>query len=504
MGRRANGEGTIYQRKDGRWEAAAYFLTTAGRNKRVAFYGKTREEAHSKLVAAHASANKGIPMPDRTWRLGDFLEYWLKHAKYRPLTLVRHERVVRLHLKPGLGKYRLNLLSVQTVQHFLDQLYSDTKSPAAVHQARKVLSAALTFALRQELLVRNVARLVVMPRYKPTEAEHWDFDETLRFLEAARSDPLYPAFVLLVLYGLRRGEVLGLRWCDVDFEHNILRIRQQVQRIDGELKQVALKTDSSEADEPLLSTARNVLVGQRNEQAAARLAAGARWQGTGTDDDLVFTTKSGRPVEPGNLYRSFLRVCEQHGLRRITPHGLRHGNATGLKNRGVHDRDIQAILRHNAVHTTRLYEHADMHSKRSGLEKVEQVLFAKQEDGNRCRQPLPSIKKKLHQIGEVISGGASQTRTGDTGLFRPNEASLTERFTRVNELVKIHKRTWLLGVVAVRLSRQANTSVSVSSWKQQRLYNRTSRSPGNAQPARADSALGIPDNDPTPFSSPGA
>jgi integrase len=249
-------------------------LTQSGQRKRVRVCAKTRQEAHDRLVRALEQARQGILPVDKRWRVDEYLDYWLEREKRRPLTQRRHESVARLHLKPGLGRYWLDGLSVRIVQDFLDSLLTEGKSVATIHQVRKVLSAALTYALRQELLVRNVARLVELPRYRPTEASHWTPDEISRFLGAARTDPLYPAFLLLALYGLRRGEVLGIRWCDVDFDRGVLRIRQQVQRIDGELRQVALKTESSERDEPLLQTARTVLLWQRMTQAGARAAAG--------------------------------------------------------------------------------------------------------------------------------------------------------------------------------------------------------------------------------------
>ena len=429
--RNAIGEGTIYRRKDGRYEAAAYFLTASGQRKRFRLYGKTREEAHDKLVEAKQQAKRGNPLPDRSWRVDEYLDYWLTKEWRRPLTRRRHESVVRLHIKPRLGQYRLNRLSVQIVQNFIDSLAADGVSVASVHQIRKVLSAALTYAVRQELLSRNVARLVELPEYRPAEGRHWTIDETIRFLEVARPDPLYPAFLLLSLYGLRRGEVLGIRWKDVDFEQGVLRIRQQIQRIDGRLQQVELKTKTSRRDEPLLPTAREVLLEQREMQAKARADAGSEWQGTGGDDELVFTTKTGRPVESHNLHRSFLRICQQHGLRRITIHGLRHSNATAQKNLQIHARDIQAILGHGDVRTTGIYEHVDMDSKRKALGRMERALFAGNGDDVRsrqeqqgydrvyCRQLLPSDARWLLHPQRFNFGGSSQTRTGDTRLFRP-------------------------------------------------------------------------------------
>ena len=479
--RNANGEGSIYKRKDGRWEGAAYLPTASDRRRRVRVYGATRQEARDKLTTIMAQVQHGTLIPDRTWKLDEYLDYWLERGvglKRRALTYRRHENIVRLYLKPGLGKRTLNSLSVQIVQDYLDQLYADGRSAATIHQVRKVLSAALTYAMRKELLSRNVARLVELPSYKANEAKHWTLDETIQFLKAAQSDPFYAAFTLLALYGLRRGEVIGIRWRDVDFEQGVLHIKQQIQRIDGELKQVELKTHASRRDEPLLASVRDVLIEQHTKQATARATAGKDWQGVGTDEELVFTTKTGRPIESRNLYRSFLRICEQHGIQRITLHGMRHTNATTQKNLQVHDRDIQAILGHGDVRTTGIYEHVDLSSKRDALEKVEQRLFYQQavENSGGSRQMLPSTKKKLHRIGEVLSGGSSQTRTGDTRLFRPIEGTLHEQLTSIDQEVEVLRRKLKLGCVAVYFTVNGAPSKR-GSWQDVRLPPRKNRGP---------------------------
>jgi len=431
---RANGEGTIYLRADGRYEAAVTLPTTSGKRKRFRVYGKTRQEAHKKLTRIIDESHRGIFQPEQTYRLSEYLDFWLEREKRRPLTRKRHEAVVRLYIKPGLGRQQLNGLSVLMVQGFLDDLHAEGKSIATVHQVRKVLSAALTYAMRMEIINRNVARLVELPRYRSKEARHWSPDELIQFLDAASSDPHYPAFVLLALYGLRRGEVLGIRWRDVDFDRGVLHIRQQVQRINGSLKQVELKTDASERDEPLLAKAREALLHQQGIQERARADAGKDWQGTDGDNELVFTTKTGRPLESHNLARSFMRICERHGLQRITIHGLRHSNATTQKDLQVHSRDIQAILGHGDIRTTGIYEHVDLASKRNALLKVEERLFATEVNRgglNRqsSRQVTPSSistssepqerkKPTPDGVGPFL-GGSSQTRTGDTRLFRP-------------------------------------------------------------------------------------
>lgn len=466
MSRKANGEGTLYRRADGRYEGAVMLPTSSGTRKRIRLYGKTRQEVHKKLTRTIEEARQGILPAEEMWKIADYLDFWLEREKRRPLTRKRHESIVRLYIKPRLGHLRLDALSVRIVQNFLDDLIAEGKSVATIHQTRKVLSAALTYAMRQELIMRNVARLVELPRYRATEASHWTPEETSRFLDAARTDPLYPVFVLLALYGLRRGEAVGLRWRDVDFDHGVLRIRQQVQRIDGELRQVELKTETSERDEPLLATAREALLRQRDAQAAARAEAGEAWQGTNDEDELVFTTRTGRPLESHNLARSFFRICTQQGLRRITIHGLRHSNATAQKDLKVHARDTQAILGHGDIRTTGIYEHVGLDNKRAALRKVEGRLFAETANRENCRQNCrqgsksnlgtnsKSLQKKASTPEglDAFFGGSSQIRTGDTRLFRAFGTTVEQRLTSISNVVLTHARTWKLGCVAVNIA----------------------------------------------------
>ncbi|SBW24544.1 hypothetical protein FDG2_4204 [Candidatus Protofrankia californiensis] len=455
--RNANGEGSIYKRKDGRWEGAAYLGTISGNVKRLRVYGKTRKEVHEKLTASLAQARQGMLLPDRTWKLAEYLDYWLDravNAERRPNTHKRYEVVVRLHLKPTLGRKSLQQLSVRMVEDFYKKLLAECASRNTVYQAKKVLSAALTHAMRQELLLRNVARLAEMPQYKPKEAQYWTAQETITFLSAAQSDPLYHALVLTVLYGLRRGEVLGIRWREIDFEKGILSIRQQIQRIDGKLQEVELKTDSSERDEPLLATARDVLMKQRSKQEAARLAAGADWLGAGTKDDLVFTTRTGNPIEPRNLYRSFHRIIEKHGIRRIKLHELRHTNGTAQKDLNVPASDTQAIFGHSSVATTRIYQHVSLSNKRNALEKVENYLFSQQfaEGEAGSRQRLPSGRQIYRRMVSPTSGGPTGIRTQDTWLKRPIRNTVNDHITSVDQVMQVRRRIWKLGCVAVKFA----------------------------------------------------
>ena len=458
MGRHANGEGTIYRRKDGRYEAAAYLLTTSGNRKRVRKVGKTRQEAQEKLAKVKAQSQQGVPVPDKDWKLGEYLDYWLDIAvrpKRRPKTFEQCEAITRLYLKPALAQYSLTQLSVLIVQGFIDQQLAAGRPAATVHKIRKVLSAALTYAMRQELVFRNVARLVELPHYKPTAIQPWTVEETTTFLRAAESEPLHAAYVLLTLYGLRRGEVLGLRWCDIDFENEVIHVRQQLQRVGGELRLADLKAEAGRRDEPLVQSAADALTTQRHKQTLARKNAGDAWHSSGSADELVFTTGTGRPIEPRNFYRSFQRICTANGLRRIKVHHVRHTNATLQMNLGTPDKHIQAILGHADVSTTkRLYEHSDLKNQRDALEKVER-LFWRGVDSVRCRQNcrfLPSSLQIVEQITSFISGAEDEVRTRDPRLTITANSSIYERATAVNRLVNERQKTWLLGLVAVSVA----------------------------------------------------
>jgi integrase len=372
---RLNGEGTISgPRKDGRYVGAFYATTSTGTRKRVYVYGRTREEAHDKLIEGQAKAARGIPVPAQSWKLGPYLDYWLEHVikpTRRPATFALYEMTVRLHLTPALGKYPLKRLSVPILQTFLNSQLRAGVSVRNVHVMRQVLSAALSRAVREELIARNVARLVELPTWEPVAVVPWSAAEALAFLDAAAHDPLFPAFVLLLLYGMRRGEVLGLRWQDVDLGSQMIHVRQQIQRVRGELHIGPVKTRAGSRDLPLLGLARTALAARQDRQEADRAMLGSAWADTG----LVFTTRTGRPVEPRNLVRSFIRICDDNSIRKIRLHAIRHTTASLLKDLGVPARDTQIILGHAHVSTTQqIYTHVDEAARLDALTRLNKLL----------------------------------------------------------------------------------------------------------------------------------
>lgn len=331
--RNPNGAGTITQRKDGRYQAAVYVLQPDGTRARKFAYGKTWAECDVKRRALLDKVDNGVPVPTRSMKLAEWLPYWLDNIvkpRRKKTTAAKYEVHIRLYLVPMLGSKRLESLSVADVRRFLVQLEKKT-SAATAKESHRVLRTALTAACREELVTRNVATLVEPPTITARELSPWSLDETLDFLAAARKDPLYAAFVLAIALGFRRGEVVGLRWENVDLDKREIRVRTQRQRVGGEAYEDDPKGRRRKQTLPLPAICVAPLRWQRLKQAALRGRAGEKWEDTG----YVFTTRTGQPIEPRNLYRSFTRVAKSAGLRVIRLHDARHGTATLLTAAGV-------------------------------------------------------------------------------------------------------------------------------------------------------------------------
>ncbi|MFD3334971.1 tyrosine-type recombinase/integrase [Streptomyces sp. NPDC058700] len=379
--RNPNGAGTITQRKDGRFQAAVYVLQPDGTRARKFAYGKTWAECDAKRRALLDKVASGTPVPTRSAKLSEWLTYWLDSVvqpRRKLSTYDKYEAHVRLYLSPMLGTKRLESLSVPDVRRFLLQLEKKTTA-ATAKESHRVLRTALSAACREELIVRNVAKLVEPPRAAVRDLSPWSLDETLDFLAASRRDPLYAAFVLSIAMGLRRGELVGLRWNDVDLENRVLLVRQQVQRRRGVLYNDETKGRRSRAI-PLPVMCLAPLRWHRMRQKATYEAAGTERTTAG----YVFATRTGRPVEPRNVHRSFVRVSEAAGLRLIRLHDARHGCATLLTAAGVAPRVVMEILGHSQISLTMdVYTHVVQDTQREAISHMDRLLKRKRPDRHR-------------------------------------------------------------------------------------------------------------------------
>ncbi|MGW4758183.1 tyrosine-type recombinase/integrase [Streptomyces chartreusis] len=370
--RNPNGAGTITKRKDGRYQCAVYVLQPDGTRARKFAYGKTWQECDTKRRELLAKVDQGVPVPTRSAKLSEWLPYWLDNVikpRRKLSTYDKYEAHVRLYLVPLLGAKRLESLGVADVRPFLVRLEKETTA-ATAKESHRVLRSALSAACREELITRNVAKLVEPPRTDSRELKPWTLDETLDFLAASRKDPLYAAFVLAIAMGLRRGEIVGHRWSDLDLDNRVLYVRQQTQRRRGVLYDDDPKSRRRRAV-PLPALCIAPLRWHRMRQAVARAKAGERWY----ESEYVFATRTGRQVEPRNIYRSFTRVAESAGLRVIRLHDARHGTATLLTAAGVAPRVVMEILGHSQISITMdVYTHVVQDTQREAMSHMDRLL----------------------------------------------------------------------------------------------------------------------------------
>ncbi|MBC2904120.1 tyrosine-type recombinase/integrase [Streptomyces cupreus] len=370
--RNPNGAGSIWQRKDGRFEARVYVPQPDGTRKRKTVYGATWDECDEKRQELVRRDRQGIPTPSRSAKLSEWLPYWLEEyirPNRKRTTYIKYEMHVRLYLVPLLGSRRLESLTTANVRQMLSKVTVQA-SAATAKEAHRVLRTAITAACRDELIGRNVVQLVPAPRVEPRELRPWSLEETLTFLEEARSDPLYTAFVLAVALGLRRGEILGLQWRDVDLDRRTLTVRTTLHRGGNELYLDTTKNRRARVI-PIPQMCVAPLRWQRLRQADRRAAAGEKWH----ESDHVFTTRSGRPIEPRNLYRSFLRISEAAGLPQVRLHDTRHGCASLLFAAGVAPRTVMEILGHSQIAVTmNVYTHVSDGDRREAMGHMDRLL----------------------------------------------------------------------------------------------------------------------------------
>ncbi|QKW10554.1 site-specific integrase [Streptomyces sp. NA04227] len=396
---RANGDGTIYQRKDGRWEAAGYVLAPGNTRKRVRVYGTSRKEALGRLTKKIAASNLGLPVAVSDCTVSDYLTYWLNSIavhQVREITHTRYAACIRLHLIPGLGAKKLARLTARDVRTFLDHLRvacqccvhgRDTArhsccaigqccdkrlSPLTVTYVHSVLKSALEHAVREDDLPRNVARNVRTPAPRPRRFKPFTASEARQFLQAASGDRLHALYELALRTGLRKGELLGLHWEDLDLDAGTAAIHRSLQRTHtGGLTILHTKTRASERRIALPTECINSLKIHQERQQEDRQAAGSRW----ADNGLVFTTPVGRPFDPTNLTRRFRHLLERAGLRVIRFHDLRHSTATLLLEQGIDLVVIKELLGHAHIGVTAsVYAHVRLRLHRQAIGSLGEAL----------------------------------------------------------------------------------------------------------------------------------
>ncbi len=369
---RTSGEGSIRHRADGRWEGR-YYVVENGRPVRRSVFGTTDKDVSRKLRTELTARDNGKPSPHGTETVATFLMTWLDGARptIRPGTWRRYEQLTRLYLVPGLGRIRLVALGPHHVAKLYRDLLDGDMTPANVHYVHRTLRRALGQAERWRLVTSNAAAVVTPPRAEHAEMHTLTADQVRRLLEFApdRDRPLY---LLAVSTGMRLGELLALRWAEVDLGTGSLRVVATLRHLSGEPATFATpKTPRSRRRVELSDSVVAALSAHKVTTIEERWRAGQLWN----DHDLVFPNLLGRPRGSSNIVRAFHPLLESAGLPRIRFHDLRHTAATLMLGRGVHAKLVSEMLGHASIAITLdTYSHALPSMHREAAQVMEDLL----------------------------------------------------------------------------------------------------------------------------------
>jgi integrase len=363
--KRRKGEGSLFQRKDGRWVARIY-LENGKTKERLR---RTEKEAIEALTRLRSEALDGTLAMTQGLTVAAFLGQWLemKSREVKLNTQRSYEGTVRLYVNPQVGRIRLERLSALDVSRMVGEVLKTHSASSAAYSLR-VLKMALKQAVLWGMLPRNVAEAVKAPRVERAEMKVWSPAEASRFLDQTRLHRLYALFYLALTTGMRRGELLGLHWESVDLERARLRVKHNLIDAKGGLRLETPKTRGSRRSIALPPDVVQVLEEHRGRMKGERRAREAKLR-SWPSPQLVFVSEEGTALDPSNVTKSFRLLCEQAGVPSIRLHDLRHTAATLLIRRAVPAKLVADRLGHtDPGFTLRVYTHVfDEHREESAL-----------------------------------------------------------------------------------------------------------------------------------------
>ncbi len=378
--RRANGEGNIRKRKDGRWEGryTAGHDPVTGKQIFKNVLGKTQAEVREKLSAALQECVSLDILKAEQYTVGTWLQFWLDNfgrLTMRPSTFESYCGILRIHIGPNIGDIRLTELRTSDLQKFYVKLLTEGRivrkesakqphglSPKTVKNVHVFLSTALDKAVAEKLIAENPAKGCKLPKADHSEMQTLPLDKVDQFFAEAKRSGVYEMYLLEIATGLRRGELLGLKWTDLDGQANTIHVRRQICRIDGVVTEGPLKTKNSYRKIVIPSDVMSVLKEKEKNDA-------------GFSEYVFPSAKTGGPISPDSVLHMLHRVLERAGLPKIRFHDLRHTFATMALQNGVDVKTLSNILGHfSAGFTLDTYAHVTTNMQQDAADKVGNFL----------------------------------------------------------------------------------------------------------------------------------
>lgn len=370
MKRRANGEGSLFFRKStGKWEGRYSVFDERGVKHTKTITGKNKSEVAEKLRKASVVSEGQTYNFQTCDTLENYASYWeslmIKRQKmhpddptnYKPKTIETYMQALRRVLLPELGKRRINRITSRDIKQTIQRVNNEFGNTRQCQISRDAISAVMKLAIDEEKISTNPATGVIVPRYTKKEKEIWSTEELKLFIQAAQDDRLYLMFMLIVECGLRRGEALGLRKADCNFNENYISVKQQVVVVKNKPVITTPKTQSSIRDIPITEKLSELL-----QQFIAE---------DGSDCDLLFHTKNNTPIAPRNFERSYKAVVDKAGIKYLSPHSLRHSFCTDLCRSGVDMKTNQVLMGHaDPAVTMKVYQHVNLQQKINATRKI--------------------------------------------------------------------------------------------------------------------------------------
>lgn len=386
--RRGKGEGTIYQRgQDKLWvgQAVVGYNPLTGKPKRKTVYGKTRSEVVQKLAKISVLVTEG-KYTDSNLTVQQWLDIWLidyMRNTLRPNTYESYEMFIRLHINPQIGKVKLKDLTTNRIQKLYNLKIKEGRvdskgglAPRSVERIHTVLHKALEQATAERKIPYNPAKATTLPPRNKKEIRVLTREEQDQFEVALEQERLGTAFLVGLYAGLRRGEVLGLKWQDIDLDNYIITVKQALLRVKdketkkSELKLDPVKTKKSNRTVPFPEELAVALKKYKIKQVQEKLKAGPMYQ----DQNLVFCTTLGTFIEPRNFNRTFSRIIKNVDIKDFSLHGLRHTYTTRLSEIGINVKIRQELLGHESSNTTEGYNHVLWEMMRMAIDQLNEYM----------------------------------------------------------------------------------------------------------------------------------